>query len=135
MSSVPDSDKHPDSPSLSAYHDGELRGFARAEVEQHLAVCPRCRRALSDIAALSQALRDLPDIERLAFRDERHLEMCASDIEACCNSHVVSARGKGAVILKRIMRIIPVIDLKGGLAVRATRGDRGNYRPRATPLA
>jgi anti-sigma factor RsiW len=63
MSSVPHSDKHLDGPSLSAYHDGELRGFAKAEVEQHLATCPRCRRALSDIAALSQALRDLPDVE------------------------------------------------------------------------
>lgn len=62
MSSVPHNN-HPDSPTLSAYHDGELRGFARAEVEQHLTACPRCRRALSEIAALSQALRDLPQVE------------------------------------------------------------------------
>ncbi|MBU2580591.1 MAG: nickel transporter [Alphaproteobacteria bacterium] len=33
------------------------------------------------------------------------------------------------------MRVIPVIDLKGGLAVRAIRGDRENYQPIATPLA
>jgi anti-sigma factor RsiW len=63
MSSVPHSDNHPDHQTLSAYHDGELRGFAKAEVEQHLASCLRCRRALSDVASLSEALRDLPAVE------------------------------------------------------------------------
>jgi phosphoribosylformimino-5-aminoimidazole carboxamide ribotide isomerase len=33
------------------------------------------------------------------------------------------------------MRIIPVIDLKGGLVVRARGGDRAAYRPIVTPLS
>jgi len=32
------------------------------------------------------------------------------------------------------MEVIPVIDLKDGIAVHARRGDRANYRPLATPL-
>src|SRR5262245_32482532 len=33
------------------------------------------------------------------------------------------------------MEIVPVIDLKGGVVVRARRGDRATYRPIETPLA
>ena len=33
------------------------------------------------------------------------------------------------------MRLIPVIDIRGGEAVAASRGDRANYRPLRTPLA
>lgn len=54
---------HPDAATLNAYHDGELRGFARAEVEAHLAICPRCRREVSDLDALTTALRSLPGVE------------------------------------------------------------------------
>lgn len=63
MNSVPFTDTHPDAATLSAYHDGELRGFARAEVEAHLSGCPRCRRALNEIAALDDALRSLPPLD------------------------------------------------------------------------
>jgi hypothetical protein len=55
--------EHPDDAILSAYHDGELRGFARADVEQHLAQCPRCRRALGEMDALDGALRALPELD------------------------------------------------------------------------
>jgi hypothetical protein len=54
---------HPDAATLGAYHDGELRGFARAEVEAHLAACPRCRRDVNDLDALTDALRALPQVE------------------------------------------------------------------------
>ena len=33
------------------------------------------------------------------------------------------------------MQVIPVIDVRGGLAVAAVRGDRARYRPLETPLA
>lgn len=33
------------------------------------------------------------------------------------------------------MRVIPVLDIKGGVVVHATGGDRARYRPIATPLA
>lgn len=33
------------------------------------------------------------------------------------------------------MRVIPVIDVREGVAVRAVRGDRSNYRPLETPFA
>ena len=50
------------------------RGFARAEVDGHLAACPRCRRELNDLDALTDALRSLPQIEPPAEtgRDDRH---------------------------------------------------------------
>jgi hypothetical protein len=54
---------HPDAATLGAYHDGELRGFARAEVEAHLAACPRCRRDVNDLDILTDALRALPQVE------------------------------------------------------------------------
>lgn len=63
MNGVPFTRTHPDDATLGAYHDGELRGFARAEVEEHLATCPRCRRVLDDLHALDGALRALPLIE------------------------------------------------------------------------
>lgn len=34
-----------------------------------------------------------------------------------------------------VFTVVPVIDLKGGLVVRARAGDRAGYRPIATPLA
>jgi hypothetical protein len=54
---------HPDAATLGAYRDGELRGFVRAEVEAHLATCPRCRRDVNDLDVLTHALRALPQIE------------------------------------------------------------------------
>ena len=63
MNSVPFTDTHPDTATLGAYHEGELRGFAHAEVETHLAGCPRCRRALSELTALDDALRSLPTLD------------------------------------------------------------------------
>jgi hypothetical protein len=33
------------------------------------------------------------------------------------------------------MQVIPVIDIRGGVAVAAVRGDRARYRPLETPLA
>jgi phosphoribosylformimino-5-aminoimidazole carboxamide ribotide isomerase len=38
-------------------------------------------------------------------------------------------------MLGKSMLIIPVIDVRHGLAVRAVRGDRSNYRPIVTPLS
>jgi len=44
---------------LSAYLDGELRGEARREVEEHLAQCAACRKELEDLKATWQLLDDL----------------------------------------------------------------------------
>ena len=63
MNGAPFTNAHPDAATLGAYHDGELRGFARAEVDGHLAACPRCRRDLNDLDALTDALRALPQME------------------------------------------------------------------------
>jgi Domain of unknown function (DUF4349)/Putative zinc-finger len=63
VNGAPFTNAHPDAATLSAYHDAELRGFARAEVDGHLAACPRCRRELNDLDALTDALRSLPQIE------------------------------------------------------------------------
>ena len=63
MNGAPFINAHPDAATLNAYHDGELRGFARAEVEAHLAACPRCRRDVNDLDALTDALRALSQVE------------------------------------------------------------------------
>ena len=70
MSGDPYTISHPDAAELSAYHDGELRGFARGAVEEHLASCPRCRRELSRLDALSGTLRALPAVEPAPHVDD-----------------------------------------------------------------
>jgi anti-sigma factor RsiW len=39
---------------LGAYHDGELSGAARAEMEQHLGQCPACAAELKRLRRLSE---------------------------------------------------------------------------------
>ena len=72
----------------------------------------------------------------------RHLEMRAADVEAGdhrpfvlpCLLPSLPARSCGSPEVKRL-RIIPVLDLKGGVVVRAAGGHRDRYRPIETPLA
>ena len=55
---------------LNAYLDGELGGWQRERVEQHLAMCPTCRNELEVLRCLSQEVQqvplpqDLPSAER-----------------------------------------------------------------------
>jgi len=44
---------------LGAYHDGELSGPARAEIEQHLRHCPSCAAELERIRRLSTLLHSV----------------------------------------------------------------------------
>lgn len=60
---------HVDEVALSAYHDAELRGFAREDVEQHLAHCARCRGALAAIASVEAVLGSLLLLEPPAALD------------------------------------------------------------------
>ena len=46
---------------LPAYAQGELSAAAQATLEQHLASCPGCRKALQEYRELLDALRELPD--------------------------------------------------------------------------
>ena len=48
---------------LAAYHDGELDGARRAEIEVHLLDCEECRQELAALQSLSEALAvdRLPD--------------------------------------------------------------------------
>jgi anti-sigma factor RsiW len=41
---------------LGAYHDGELSGEARAQIEQHLRQCPACTAELRRLGRLSELL-------------------------------------------------------------------------------
>ena len=45
---------------LNAYHDGELHGRRLARVEEHLAHCPECQRALAELESLSALLQADP---------------------------------------------------------------------------
>ncbi len=63
MNDTPYPAAHPDGATLSAYHDGELRGFARADVDAHLAECARCHSEIERLDALDGALRALPALD------------------------------------------------------------------------
>ena len=56
---------------ISDYHDGRWRAGEGAEVEEHLAVCPRCAELLEDYRALSGAARLAPECECTPARLER----------------------------------------------------------------
>ena len=43
---------------LSAFADGEVSADWREKIEAHLAICPDCRQALSELRSLWQALED-----------------------------------------------------------------------------
>jgi anti-sigma factor RsiW len=45
---------------LGAYHDGELHGHRRRQVEAHLAECATCRTELESLRALSALLQESP---------------------------------------------------------------------------
>lgn len=47
-------------PELAAYVDGELTPPQRAEVDAHLASCPRCQQELAELKALAAGLAALP---------------------------------------------------------------------------
>lgn len=58
---------------VHAYHDGELSGSARAEVESHLAVCGECRELLEELREISAMLTtvDLPEVPASAMNRMR----------------------------------------------------------------
>ncbi|WP_084158904.1 anti-sigma factor family protein [Solidesulfovibrio alcoholivorans] len=43
---------------LAAFADGEMSADWREKIESHLATCPECRQALSELRSLSQTLED-----------------------------------------------------------------------------
>ena len=45
---------------LSAYLDRELADDERARVEDHVGICPHCRRVLATLRRTLERLRDLP---------------------------------------------------------------------------
>ena len=65
--------------------------------------------------------------------------MRAADIEAGDDVlsffHASGFHVKGGQMAGRALRIIPVLDLKGGEVVRAEKGQRDSYRPIVTPLS
>jgi anti-sigma factor RsiW len=54
---------------LEAYHDGELHGRRRKDVEAHLAGCESCRAELRSLQAISALLRESPAPRRLTPPD------------------------------------------------------------------
>jgi hypothetical protein len=48
---------------LGVYLLGALEPVQRAEVDQHLRICPRCREQLASLAALPALLRRIPDAQ------------------------------------------------------------------------
>ena len=50
-------DGHPSRELIERYHDGELEGAARAEMEGHLEGCPECMSCLEEATGIGEALR------------------------------------------------------------------------------
>ena len=80
-----------------------------------------------------QRIRAAPHLERLRGDadavvgvDDRRLGVGAADVEADHRDH------QG--IMTGTMRIVPVLDLKGGIVVHARRGRRAEYAPLRSPL-
>jgi anti-sigma factor RsiW len=48
---------------MSAYVEGELRGFRRLRVARHLARCERCQAILASLRRTMEALRALGQVE------------------------------------------------------------------------
>ena len=87
---------------------------------------------------------DLHDFDNLTVFDARGFQMRAADVPADRAWHFESPQNRVTQALtcggfqtqaERALDIIPVIDLKGGGAVRARGGARHLYAPIATPLA
>ena len=102
---------------------------------------------IEPVEAAPQRAGDLPHGDGAAVLGQRHLEVCAADVVAGRDGHgrasaprfprlhYVSGRvTRGARGGKRGMDVIPVIDVRHGLAVAAVRGQRADYRPLVTPL-
>ena len=50
-------------PELSAYVDGELTPPQRAEIDAHVASCPRCQRDLAELKTLAAGMTALPKLQ------------------------------------------------------------------------
>src|SRR6185503_17480410 len=85
-----------------------------------------------------------------AVLGQRHFEVRAADVIAGCDGHGSLASASriparlltSRAVLHKVrveasdpMDVIPVIDVRYGLAVAAVRGERADYRPLVTPLA
>lgn len=68
--------------SVSAYHDGELVGARRVEVEAHLSQCPICVAELEELRALTRAMEG-DVVERVSanamWRMHEHVEELTSE--------------------------------------------------------
>ncbi len=63
----------PNIPQISAYHDGELSGARREQIEQHLRVCPQCAAELEELRRLSRQLAEAAPRPALSIEAARRL--------------------------------------------------------------
>ena len=122
--------QHPDA--LALEHVDELR---RRRQRHRRAVEPEPTDDRRD--RVRQCPGRAPHLERLGDDpdaavavDGRRLRVGASDVES---DHGRGGRRDAAMIIPA-MRIVPVLDLQGGVVVHARRGDRAGYAPLRSPL-
>jgi anti-sigma factor RsiW len=63
----------PNIPQISAYHDGELAGEQREQIERHLRDCPQCAAELDELRRLSQQLAEAAPRPALSLEAARRL--------------------------------------------------------------
>ncbi len=92
--------------------------------------------------AAPQRAGDLSDGDDAAVLGQRHLQVRAANVVAGCYGHGTSAGFPqagpcytGGARRQVTMDVIPVIDVRHGVAVAAVRGRRADYKPLVTPLA
>ncbi|MEI7636894.1 MAG: DUF2275 domain-containing protein [Syntrophus sp. (in: bacteria)] len=66
---------------LSAYMEGLLPPGEKKDTEEHLATCPRCRQALSDLKQVEKLVKGLEEVEPPPFFEHRIMSLVREEAE------------------------------------------------------
>ena len=138
--------EHADPLSPVSEEVGQLTGHRDRQLVDALRECAGLRQGgVQFVDTFPQRTGELLCTRQSAIGRNGNLEVGTPDVEAgdCRHGAVLAAGGRAIdwSVLSRggaeakPLRIIPVIDIRDGVVVRAVAGDRANYAPIETPLA
>jgi anti-sigma factor ChrR (cupin superfamily) len=109
---------HPDEDRLNAYADGSIDAAGRADIDAHLAGCPRCRQTVDDIAEILRATSALELREPPARAWARLERAIAFDVESRQSSSAEPSAtpGSSADDARRRLRPLSVLRSRSSLA-------------------